>query len=63
MPVFSKVKAASIAGAIVTLIVTLASAVWGFEIPAEVAAAMVTIIGFVVGFFKLERVGGYNPGG
>lgn len=58
--VFSKVKAGGIAGIIVTIIVGILKAAWGIELPEPVVAALVTVISFIVGFFKIERVGSYG---
>ena len=54
MKVYSKVKAAGIAGAIVAVLIWVLGAFWGIELPPEVAAALVTIIAFIAGFFKTE---------
>lgn len=56
-PVYSKVRAAGLAGIIVTVIVWVLGNFWGIEVPPEVAAALVTVITFITGFFKKELVG------
>jgi lipopolysaccharide export LptBFGC system permease protein LptF len=56
-PVYSKVKASGLAGIIVTVIVWALGSFLGIEVPPEVAAALVTVITFIVGFFKSELVG------
>ena len=54
-PVYSKVRAAGLAGIIVTIIIWAAGYA-GIDVPAEVAAALVTVVTFIVGFFKKETV-------
>lgn len=46
-----KVAAAGIAGAAMTLII-FAAQMFGFPMPETVAAAVVTIVAFVAGYFK-----------
>ena len=55
-PVYAKVRSAGVAGVIVTVIVWALGAFAGVDVPAEVAAALVTVITFIVGFFKKETV-------
>ena len=55
-PVCAKVRSAGLAGIIVTVIVWALGAFAGVGVPAEVAAALVTVITFIVGFFKKETV-------
>ena len=55
-PVYAKVRAAGLAGIIVTVVVWALQAFAGVDVPAEVAAALVTVITFIVGFFKTETV-------
>lgn len=57
---FSKVKAAGLAGTIVTILTVILHQFFGIDIPEELAAALVTLISFIVGFFKVEYVGLYR---
>lgn len=59
--IFSKIKAVGAAGFIVTVIVFLLHQFAGIELPEEVVAALVTVIAYFVGYFKVERVGRYAP--
>ena len=53
---YSKVKAAGIAGVIATILIAVLTA-FGVEVSPEVAAALTTVIAFIAGFFKKENVG------
>lgn len=48
-----KVKAAGTAGAVATLLVFIAKQA-GLDVPAEVAAALTTLLAFVGGYLKRE---------
>jgi energy-converting hydrogenase Eha subunit C len=54
-----KVAAATLAGALVTLVVWAAATFLHLNISAEVAAAIVTVVIFVVGYLVPARVGEY----
>jgi hypothetical protein len=56
MPVYSKVKAVGLAGIISTVIIFLLTQVMGVEVSAELAAAIVTVVTFIVGWAKKELV-------
>lgn len=47
-----KVAAAGIGGAISVVLIYALKAVWGVELPAEVAAAVATIVSFLSGYIK-----------
>lgn len=55
-PVYSKVKAVGWAGIITTIIIAVLTQFFGIEISAEVAAAILTVVTFIAGFFKTEKV-------
>lgn len=48
----TKVAAAGIGGAISVVLIYALKAVWGVELPAEVAAAVATIVSFLSGYIK-----------
>lgn len=52
----SKVTAAGLGGAIVLVAIWIAG-LFDVEIPAEVAAALTTLVSFAAGWFKLEERG------
>jgi hypothetical protein len=56
---FSKVKAVGWAGTIATIIIAVLGA-FGIEVGPELAAAIVTVVTFIMGFFKKELVGAYR---
>jgi hypothetical protein len=51
----SKVTAAGLAGAVVTWIVWALENFWGYTLPAEVAAASVTLVSFILGYVITEN--------
>jgi len=50
----AKVAAASVAAA-VSILIVFAAGELGFEITAEAASALTTVLAFVAGYFKRER--------
>jgi hypothetical protein len=56
MRVYSKVKAVGLAGIITTIIIAALN-YFGADVSAELAAAILTVVTFIVGYFKVERVG------
>lgn len=55
-PIYSKVKAMTLAGATVTILAYLLRSYAGIELPADVGAAAVVIVSFVFGYFQIEKV-------
>jgi hypothetical protein len=51
----SKVTASGLAGAVVTWVVWALENFWGYTLPAEVAAAAVTLATFVLGYVVTEN--------
>lgn len=51
----NKVMAAAAGGALTTVVVWIVSLVSEVEVPAEVAAALTTLIGFVAAYFTREK--------
>ena len=54
-PVYSKVRAVGLAGLIATIIIA-ALPFLGVEVSPEVAAAIITVVAFIAGFWKKETV-------
>ena len=48
----NKVAAAGIAGALSVFVIYLVGAIFGIEVPAEVASAFTTLVAFVAAYFK-----------
>lgn len=51
----SKVTAAGLAGAVVTWVVWALDQFWGYTLPAEVAAASVTVVSFLLAYVVGEN--------
>lgn len=56
-PIYSKVKAMTLAGATVAILAFVLREMTGVDLPAEIVSAAVVIVSFIFGYFKLERVG------
>ena len=57
MKVYSKVKSATPAGAIVAVLAWALFAFAGIEIPPDVVSALIVVISFIAGYFTPEKVG------
>ena len=55
-PIYSKVKAMTLAGATVTILAFLLSRAAGISLPADVTGAAVVIVAFIFGYLQLEKV-------
>lgn len=55
MHIYSKVKAAGVAGSIVTILMWVA-AQYGVDLPAGVGEALVVIFSFIAGYIKKEHL-------
>jgi len=55
-PIYSKVKAMTLAGATVAILFYILKEAAGIDPPAEVVSAAVVIVGFVLGYFVPEKV-------
>lgn len=54
--IYSKVKAGFAGGAGATVLISVAKYL-GYEMPVELAGAIITLVGFVAGYLKPEKAG------
>ncbi|GAF85884.1 unnamed protein product, partial [marine sediment metagenome] len=56
-PIYSKVKAMTLAGSVVAILAWALSYFVQIELPPEVISAAIVIVSFVFGYFKIEKQG------